>query len=158
MDCELFLLSDLSHKSLGQEIESISKKILNEDVTIKENTEEIHIAYKYFSMDIEIEDISDIEFIRSHYELNVNKSIRVLIFGNTFNEGLNVLFKVIGKLMNRFEMNLLLLENGSDQLIRKENDILIVNTELDQYQSNYLSKKLLELLDYPYIERKLSKR
>lgn len=54
-------------------------------------------------------------------------------------------------------MNLLLLENGSDQLIRKENDILIVNAELDQYQLIYLSKNLLELLDYSYIERKLSK-
>lgn len=95
--------------------------------------------------------------IISHCELNVNKSIRVLIFGKTFNEGLTVLFKVIGELMKRFEMNLLLLENGSDQLIRKENDILIVNAELDQYQSIYLSKNLLELLDYSYIERKLSK-
>lgn len=95
--------------------------------------------------------------IISHCELNVNKSIRVLIFGKTFNEGLTVLFKVIGELMKRFEMNLLLLENGSDQLIRKENDILIVNAELDQYQLIYLSKNLLELLDYSYIERKLSK-
>ncbi|SFK04129.1 MULTISPECIES: hypothetical protein [unclassified Bacillus (in: firmicutes)] len=67
------------------------------------------------------------------------------------------MFKVIGELIKRFEMNLLLLENGSDQLIRKENDILIVNAELDQYQLIYLSKNLLELLDYSYIERKLSK-
>ncbi|MNW64705.1 hypothetical protein D3C74_430090 [compost metagenome] len=48
------------------------------------------------------------------------------------------------------------LENGTDQLFRKENDTVIVNTNLDQYQKNYLSNRIIDSLKYPYIEKDLS--
>ncbi|GGI18061.1 hypothetical protein [Gottfriedia solisilvae] len=156
MECELFLSSKLSHKALGEVLESIVKSMLNEEIFVTDNVDEIHIACKYFSMDIEIEDISDLSFVGSHYELYVNKTIRILVFGNSFKLGLNYLFEVIGKLIKVVKGNLLLLENGSDQLIRKEKDILVINSELNEYQSKYLSKNLIKLLDYPYIEKKLS--
>lgn len=107
-------------------------------------------------MALEIDDISDIAFVRNHYNLNVNQCIRIQLFGNTFYQGLEYLFKVIGKIINKIDGNLLFLENGSDQLLRKENGQLIVNNDLNQYQKRYLTKSLLGVLDHSYIEDRLS--
>jgi hypothetical protein len=50
--------------------------------------------------------------------------------------------------------NLLFLGNGSDQLLRKENK-LIINSYLDLCHIKYLNRSLLSLLDYSYIEEEL---
>lgn len=157
MDFELFLESNLSCSALAEVIEKIIIKILNEKVSVYSDEEEIVIGTEYFSLALELEDISDISFVRSHYDLDVNISIRVQLFGDTFYQGLEALIKIIGKLIKQYGGNLLFLENGSDQLLRKENGQLIVNSDLDQYQIKYLTPSLLSLLDYAYIEEKLQK-
>ncbi|OAB42113.1 hypothetical protein [Paenibacillus glacialis] len=157
MDFELFLESNLSCKSLAEVIEKIIINILNEKVSIHNDEEEIVIGTEYFSLALELEDISDINFVRNHYDLDVNICIRGQLFGNTFYQGLESLFKVMGKFIKQCGGNLLLLENGSDQLLRKENGQLIVNSDLDQYQIKYLTPSLLSLLDHSYIEEKLKK-
>lgn len=155
MDYELFLSSNLSCKSLAEIIRSIIVGSVNEEITVHISEEEIDIGIKYFSLALEIEDISDIAFIRRHYDLYVNVCIRVQLFGNTFYQGIEVLFKVIGNLMRQVGGNLLFLENGSDQLLRNENGQLIVNSDLDQYQVKYLTKSLLSFLEHSYIKEKL---
>ncbi|AIQ32169.1 hypothetical protein P40081_31630 [Paenibacillus sp. FSL P4-0081] len=157
MDFELFLESKLSCSALAEVIEKIIIKILNEKVSVYSDEEEIVIGTEYFSLALELEDISDISFVRSHYDLDVNISIRVQLFGDTFYQGLEALIKIIGKLIKQYGGNLLFLENGSDQLLRKENGQLIVNSDLDQYQIKYFTPSLLSLLDYAYIEEKLQK-
>lgn len=57
--------------------------------------------------------------------------------------------------MKLVEGNLLFLENGSDQLLRKENGQLIVKNDLDHYQIKYLTKSLLSLLDHSYVKHNL---
>lgn len=57
--------------------------------------------------------------------------------------------------MKRMLGNLLFLENGSDQILRKENGKLIVNSNLDKYQKKYLTKDLLRFLDHDYMKEKL---
>ncbi|MFE0558483.1 hypothetical protein ACFW1P_21440 [Paenibacillus sp. NPDC058910] len=156
MDCELFLESNLSSKSLAEIIQKIVAESVNQNVSLHNNEEEIVISTEFFSLALEIDDISDIAFVRNHYNLNVNQCIRIQLFGNTFYQGLEYLFKVIGKIMNKIDGNLLFLENGSDQLLRKENGQLIVNNDLNQYQKRYLTKSLLGLLDHSYIEDRLS--
>lgn len=155
MDYELFLNSNLSCKSLTEIIRSILVDTVKEEITVHVSEDEIVIGIKYFSLALEIEDISDIAFIRKHYDLDVNVCIRVELFGDTFYQGIEVLFKVIGNLMRQVDGNLLFLENGSDQLFRKENGQLIVNSDLDQYQVKYLTESLLSLLEKSYIEEKL---
>ncbi|GIO91377.1 hypothetical protein [Paenibacillus lactis] len=157
MDFELFLESNLSCKSLAEVIEQFIINFLNEKVSIQKDEEEIVIGTEYFSLALELEDISDINFVRTHYDLDVNICIRVQLFGNTFDQGITPFFKVIGKLLKQCGGNLLFLENGSDQLLRKENSQLIVNSDLDQYQIKCLTPSLLSLLDHSYIERKLKK-
>ncbi|MEK3911142.1 hypothetical protein [Paenibacillus sp. FSL H7-0331] len=156
MDCELFLLSNLSYKSLGEMIERITNELANAEVSVNCNEEEIIIGSEYFSLALEIEDTSDISFVRNHYNLDVNVCLRVQLFSNTFYLGLELLFKMMGKLMKQIDGNLLFLEDGSDQLLRKENGELIINKDLNQYQTKYLSTSLLSLLDHPYTEKKLS--
>ena len=155
MDYELFLSSNLSCNSLADIIRSKIAGSVNEDITVHINEEEIVIGIKYFSLALEIKDISDITFIRRHYDLDVNVCIRVQLFGSTFYQGMEVLFKVIGDLMRQLGGNLLFLENGSDQLLRKENGQLMVNSDLDQYQVKYLTKGLLSFLGRSYIKEKL---
>lgn len=155
MDYELFLSSNLSCKSLAEYIQCIIVEFVNEKLTVHNSEEEIVIGIEYFSLALEIEDISDIAFIRRHYDLDVNVCIRVQLFGITFNQGIEILFKVIGHLMRQFDGNLMLLENGSDQILRKENGQLIVNNDLDQYQIKYLTQRLLSFLEHSFIKEKL---
>ncbi|MGG4548931.1 hypothetical protein ABER02_14150 [Rossellomorea marisflavi] len=155
MDYELFLSSNLSCKSLADIIRSIIARSVNEDITVHISEEEIVIGIKYFSLALELEDISDIAFIRRHYDLDVNICIRVQLFDNTFYQGIEILFKALGDLMRQVGGNLLFLENGSDQLLRKENGQLMVNSDLDQYQEKYLTKGLLSFLEHSYINEKL---
>lgn len=156
MDYELFVESHINKKSLADTTEKIVKETVGEKVTMQSDEEEIIIGNKYFSLTFEMEDISDIAFVRNHYRLDINVCIRVELYGDTFYQGLELLFKVIGKLMKQTVGNLLFLENGSDQLLRKENGQLIVQNNLDQYQKRYLTQSLLSLLDYSYIEKRLS--
>ncbi|AUS24444.1 hypothetical protein C1A50_0205 [Paenibacillus polymyxa] len=88
--------------------------------------------------------------------MKINTEISVQLFGKTFYEGLEVLFQTIGKILKSFNPDMVFLENGTDQLFRKENDTVIVNTNLDQYQKNYLSNRIIDSLKYPYIEKDLS--
>lgn len=157
MDFELFLESNFSCKPLAEIIEKTIVNLLNEKVSIQNDEEEIVIGTDYFSLALELEDISDINFVRTHYDLDINICIRVQLFGNTFDQGIKSLFKVIGSLLKQCGGNLLFLENGSDQLLRRENGQLIVNSDLDQYQIKYLTPNLLSSLDHSYFEGKLSK-
>lgn len=106
-------------------------------------------------MTLEIEDISDIAFVKKHYNLDVNVCIRVQLYGSTFYKGIEKLFKVIGKLIRHINGNLLFLEDGSAQLLRMESGQLMVNNSLNQYQVKYLTSSLLCLLNCSYIERAL---
>lgn len=155
MDYKLFLASNLTIRSLAEIIEGIFIELGNEKVTVQNDEEEIYIGISYFSLALEIKDISDIAFVRKHYNIDVNVSIRVQLFGNSFYDGLKNLFKVIGKLMKLVEGNLLFLENGSDQLLRKESGQLIVKNDLDHYQIKYLTKSLLRLLEHSYVKHNL---
>lgn len=123
---ELFVESPLPYQSLADMIQKQLIEVLNDNVSIHIDEEEIIIGTEFFPFALEIDDISDITFIKEHYKLNVNVCIRVQLFNQTFVQGLEYLFKVIGKLMKRVPGNLLFLENGSEQILRKENSKLIV--------------------------------
>ncbi len=58
--------------------------------------------------------------------------------------------------MKRMPGDLLFLESGSEQILRKENGTLIVNSNLDEYQKKYLTSDLLRFLDHKYMREKLT--
>ncbi|WP_342571963.1 hypothetical protein MKY85_04975 [Paenibacillus sp. FSL R5-0749] len=155
MDYELFLQSKLDHNSLGELIERYVTKLVNEKASFQINEDEIVIGCRFFTLFLEIEDISDITFVKKHYNLDVNVCIRTQLFGSTFSEGIEHMFRIISKLIKHTEGNLLFLEDGSTQLLRMENGLLTVNNRLDEYQTEYLTSKILLLLDRPYIKKEL---
>jgi len=156
MDYELFLQNKLDRNSLGELIEQYVTESVVEKASFQCNEEEIVIGSRFFTLHLEIEDISDITFVRQHYNLDVNVCIRTQLFGSTFSEGIEQIFNIISKLIKHTEGNLLFLEDGSTQLLRMENGLLAVNNRLDEYQTKYLTPSLLLLLDRPYIEKELS--
>ncbi|KLU52969.1 hypothetical protein NSQ20_05175 [Paenibacillus sp. FSL K6-1122] len=156
MDYEIFLQSKLDRNSLGKLIEQYVTESVVEKASFQSNAEEIVIGSRFFTLHLEIEDISDITFVRQHYNLDVNVCIRTQLFGSTFSEGIEHIFSIISKLIKHTEGNLLFLEDGSTQLLRMENGLLVVNNRLDEYQTKYLTPSLLLLLDRPYIEKELS--
>ncbi|TDL64164.1 hypothetical protein E2R58_21045 [Paenibacillus amylolyticus] len=155
MDYELFLRTNLDINSLGELLERYTTEFVNGSVPFNNNDEEIVIGSDFFSLTLEIEDISDIAFVKKHYNLDVNVCIRVRLYGSTFYKGIENLFKVIGKLIRHINGNLLFLEDGSAQLLRMESGQLMVNNSLDEYQTKYLTTSLLRFLDCSYIEREL---
>ncbi|WP_405143253.1 hypothetical protein MHI48_05190 [Paenibacillus sp. FSL H7-0942] len=156
MDYELFLQSKLDRNSLGKLIEQYVTESVVEKASFQSSEEEIVIGSSFFTLHLEIKDISDITFVRQHYNLDVNVCIRTQLFGSTFSEGIEHIFSIISKLIKHTSGNLLFLEDGSTQILRMENGLLAVNNRLDEYQTKYLTPSLLLLLDRPYIEKELS--
>ncbi|MGV2881901.1 hypothetical protein [Paenibacillus sp. AD87] len=109
------------------------------------------LSCKYFTLDIETEDIISIDFLREEYAMGINVEIGIQLFGKLFEEGLEVLFKIFGNILMSFNPDMVFVENGTDQIFRKENTTVIINTKLDQYQKKYLSNKIITLLRFPYI-------
>ncbi len=155
MDYELFLRSNLDLNALGKLLRRYTSEFVNGSASFNSNDEEIVIGSDFFSLTLDIDDISDITFVQKHYNLDVNVCIRTQLFGSTFSEGIEHIFRIISKLIKHTEDNLLLLEDGSTQLLRMENGLLTVNNRLDEYQTKYLTSRLLLLLDRPYIEKEL---
>ncbi|GAA0137034.1 hypothetical protein YSY43_38750 [Paenibacillus sp. YSY-4.3] len=156
MDCELFLVSNLDHTVLKKSLSKIISDVLGDKVQEYDNGDSSDISCKYFSMGIETNEITSIDFLREEYKMNIDTELRIQLFGKTFYEGLEVLFKVIGTLMREIKGDMFFLENGDYQLFRKEGQILIINNNLDQYQKKYYTKELIDLLCHPYIEKNLS--
>ncbi|WP_235218606.1 hypothetical protein [Paenibacillus sp. FSL R7-269] len=156
MDYELFLLSKVINNSLGEMLERFTAEYGDKRVSMSCNDEEIVIGSELFALALEVEDISDIAFVRNHYNLDVNVCIRIQLFGSTFYQGLELLFKIMGRLISHIDGNLLFLEDGSAQLLRMEKGQLLVNKALDPYQTKYLTTSLLSLLDHPYLEKEMS--
>lgn len=156
MNYELFVKSSLYHRSLGEMINQYVTETVKENSSLQINEDEVVVGCRFFTLFIEIEDISDITFVQKHYNLALNICITIQLFDRTFIEGIGHLFKVISKLMKVTEGNLLFLEDGSTQLLRMENGSLTVNNRLDKYQIKYFTSSLLSILNYPYIEKELS--
>ncbi|WP_254329023.1 hypothetical protein [Paenibacillus sp. MZ03-122A] len=153
MDCALFLVSNLDYEVLKRTIYKIVGETVTENVTYYENYS--RLSCKYFTMDIETEDITSIDFLREEYQMEIDTEIGIQLFGKTFEEGLEVLFQIFSGILIAFNPDMVFVENGTDQLFRKENDTVIINTELDQHQKKYLSSTLINLLRLPYLYKEL---
>ncbi|WP_099190474.1 hypothetical protein [Tepidibacter mesophilus] len=148
MDYELFLFSTYNAEYMANMLIDIAKDIVEKDIEMKVYEEdEIYIGCSYFSMSVEIEDIADLEFIKKNYDLDINLCIDIQIFCNTFDLGMPKVLRIIGKLLNLINGDVLLLENGSNQVLKRKSNILEVNSSFDNYNFNEL--------EIPYTQVKL---
>lgn len=153
MDCTLFLVSNFDKEALKKKIYDIVCDTVEDKVT---NYEEFsRLSCKYFTFYIETEDIMSIDFLKEEYGMEIDVEIGIQLFGKLFEEGLEVLFKIFGNILINLNPDMVFVENGTDQIFRKENDTVIINTKLDQYQEKYLSNKIITLLRLPYVFQEL---
>ncbi|MGN7942146.1 hypothetical protein [Metabacillus sp. 22489] len=154
MDCTLFLVTELDEETLKRKIYNIMCEAVEDKVTNYENFS--RLSCKYFTLDIETEDIISLDFLKEEHGMEINAEVGIQLFGKSFEEGLEVLFKIFGNILKEFNPDMVFVENGTDQLFRKENDTVIINEKLDQYQEKYLSNEIISLLKFPYIYQDLS--
>lgn len=153
MDCTLFLVANLDQETLKRRIYNIVREAVEDKVTDYEDFS--RLSCKYFTFDIETEDIISLDFLREEYGMEINAEIGIQLFGKSFEKGLEVLFNIFGNMLMTFNPDMVFVENGTDQLFRKENDTVIINTKLDHYQKKYLSNKIINLLRFPHIYQEL---
>ncbi|WP_297430325.1 hypothetical protein [Clostridium sp.] len=148
MDYELFIFSTYDAQEIGKTLVDLVRNVLKKDVVYKviEN-EYIYIGCGLFGMNIEIEDVSDLEFIRNDCEIDVNLCISIQVSSREPDQGINELFKIIIEFMKYNKGNVLLLANGSEQVLRRDNQLLILNEEIDyipyeEFDISYRKEKL----------------
>lgn len=144
MEYELFLFSTYDAKYIARMLVE-SDNSLDFEMKIYEGSR-IYIGCELFCMNLEIEDISDLDFIRENYGVNVNLCIDFQVYNKTFNLGVTQMLKVVGGLLSRIQGDVLLLGNSSTQILRREKDILYVNN-IEEF-----AKYPFEELGIPYKE------
>lgn len=154
MDYSLFLVANLDQGTLKRTIYNIVCEAVEDKVTDYEDFS--RLSCKYFTLDIETDDIISLDFLREEYRMEINVEMGIELFGRSFEKGLEVLFNIFGNMLMSFNPDMVFVENGTDQLFRKENDTVIINTKLDQYQKKYLSNKIISLLRFPHVYQELS--
>ena len=87
----------------------------------------VYIGCEFFSMNIEIEDISDLGFIMDNYGLKLNLCIDFRVYNKTFSTGVMHMLETIGKILSQIQGDILLLSNNSTQVLRREKEVLYVN-------------------------------
>lgn len=125
MEYELFIYSTYKAEYIANRLILLDES-LEYEMKIYEGSS-IYIGCELFSMNIEIEDISDLDFIKESYGVNVNLCIDFQVYNKTFRLGIRKMLKVIGALLSQIQGDALLLSNGSTEVLRKEKEVLYVN-------------------------------
>ncbi|WP_321383095.1 hypothetical protein [uncultured Enterococcus sp.] len=154
MEFELFLFSNRDYCEMIDMVEQIFTNFYGGKVKIIKSEDEFYIGTKYFSFSIEQDDKSDIEFVKKNYDIKVNEYITIEVFNKTFDDGILEALKVMKVLLDG-STNALFLEIGDRQLFRKEDGQLWINTDLEDYQKEYLTPATLESLSNNYKLKKM---
>ncbi|URZ07173.1 hypothetical protein [Clostridium felsineum] len=148
MDYELFVFSIYKVEELTEKLVCMVKNILKRDVNcISRKDEYIFIGCETFGITIEIEDISDLDYIKESCRININLCISIQVSHKTFDEGIRELFQIIINLLKIVDGDILFLFNGEKQVLRRDNGVLTLNEDVE-----YIP---YELIDIPYKKEKL---
>lgn len=129
MEYELFLFSTYDAEHIAKMLIDSGESV-DFEMKVYEGSR-IYIGCDFFSMNVEIEDISDLEFIRDNYGLKVNLCIDFQVYNKTFSTGLIQMLKIIGRMLSQIQGDVLLLSNNSTQVLKRERDVLYVNNSED---------------------------
>lgn len=125
MEYELFIYSTYKAEYIANRL-ILSDESLEYEMKVYEGSR-IYLGCELFSMNIEIEDISDLDFIKESYGVNVNLCIDFQVYNKTYRLGIRKMLKVIGAVLSQIQGDALLLSNGSTEVLRKEKEVLYVN-------------------------------
>ncbi|WP_348620287.1 hypothetical protein [Paenibacillus polymyxa] len=164
MDFRLSIGSDLSRKALGKLLYNMICELLVMEINFYEvevkdwsDARQVIISCTYFSISINLDDEDD--YLERFREMNLedhgvdtNVLISIQFVSRTFDIGWLKLLEVIGKLLRLNDQDLVVEDDSSYPLLKRIKVRLFINNNLDEYQTRYITKENLELLNYPYLE------
>lgn len=154
MNCELLLLTNESVESIASKLYELTS-IHSTNTKKSQDEDGIYIPCAQYSLIIQKDDATNILFYEEAYNLRINNCVTIQLFGKTFDQGLAILFTIFGDIAKTIAENMLFIENGEFQVFRKQQNKLIINTDLDEYREVYFTDSLFSNLDYPYEQAKL---
>ncbi len=124
MDYELVFLSKMSLIDWAKYIGNLFQEKMGIEIDYKEHPDYISISCEYMTFLMDTDEIFGMDVIKEVFSFEANISIRVQIFGKKFQKGIEVLFMLLKLIMEENTENFLLLENGSEVILkRKGSDI-----------------------------------
>ncbi|WP_152392616.1 hypothetical protein [Paenibacillus guangzhouensis] len=166
MDYELFINTKLERINIGDLLYEIASDVIVEEVKINKMRHELDFQYvyigcEYFSIDIDLDDEDDDmeeyqEMNMRYHSVNTNMRISVQMISKTFNIGWMKFLEIIGRILRVIDGDLLLLDDSSFPVMKRKDNMLYINSNLDEYRVKYITKENLNLLHYPYIEENFS--
>mgnify|MGYP005760772965 FL=1 len=119
MDYELFIQSNKTAVEYAEVLRNILEKKLHIKITQSKDNDSISIYCTFFTIWIELEDDFGLIMAKEIYDFDANIDTKIQVFGRTYDEGLNLLFRLL-KCLLEYNDSLLLEENGSYIVLKKE--------------------------------------
>ncbi|AZK48589.1 hypothetical protein [Paenibacillus lentus] len=164
MDFRLSVGSNLPREELGKLLYDMLcnvffVELINYEAEVWDwsNTQTVSIGCTYFSMSINLDD--EDEYIERFREMNLedhgvdtNVRISIQFISRNFEIGWLKFLEIIEKLLQLNNQDMVVEDHTSYPLLKRIKGSLLININLDNYRTWYLTKENLELLNYPYEE------
>ena len=83
------------------------------------------------------------DVIKEVFSFEGNISIRLQIFGKTFDQGIRILFMMLALILDDNSENFMLLENGSEIILKRDKDIIYTYVQ-EGYETDFPYKLLVK--------------
>ncbi|WP_233277474.1 hypothetical protein [Paenibacillus durus] len=165
MDYSLCIGSNLPKEELGNFLYNMICEVLfvelidhEAEVWDRSYTQRVSVGCTYFSMSINLDDEDDYteRYRKANleaYGVDTNVFISIQFITRTFDLGWLKLLGIIGKILNMNDRDLILEDDSTYPLLKRIKGSLLINSNLDEYRTWYMTKENLALLNYPYEER-----
>lgn len=164
MDFRLSIGSGLPKEELRELLytmlcEALFVELINYDADIKDwsDDRQISMTATYFSLSINLDE--DEEYLERFRDMNLeaygvdtNLLINIQFITRTFDIGWVKFVEIIGKLLNVNDRDLVLEDDSTYPLMKRIKGSLLINSNLNEYRTWYMTKENLKLLNYPYKE------
>lgn len=134
-------------------------ELINYEVEVRDRSgaQQVSIGCTYFSLSIDLDEEED--YIKRFREMNLedhgvdtNVPISIQFITRKFDIGYLKFLELVGKLLQLNDLDMLVENHSSYPLMKRIKGDLLINTHSDEYQTIYLAKEDLALLNYPYEE------
>ncbi|WP_438496263.1 hypothetical protein [Paenibacillus sp. IHBB 3054] len=165
MDFRLSIGFDLPREALRNIFYDMIRDALILELNIYEaeisdwsDAQQVSISCTYFSLGIDLDE--EEEYLERFREMNLeaygvdtNVLVNIQFITRTFDIGWLKLLKIIGKILIMNDGDLILEDDSTYPLLKRIKGSLLINSNLDDYRTWYMTKENLGLLNYPYEER-----
>ncbi|WP_438496250.1 hypothetical protein [Paenibacillus sp. IHBB 3054] len=164
MDFSLCIGSNLPKEELGKLLYNMISEVLfvelidyEAEAWNRSYTQRVSVDCTYFSMSINLDDEDDYSerYRKANleaYGVDTNVFISIQFITRTFDIGWLKLLEIIGKILIMNDGDLILEDDSTYPLLKRIKGSLLINSNLDEYRTWYMTKENLALLNHPYEE------